>query len=157
MRTDGRADRVESEPPMHASFWLKWILIVLPAAEARPIESSDTAKLQGRWETRAGARKKIVVMLEIKGRAVDATITTPLGHKVRATGELRLDESASPKTLDWISLKTADGSEVPDLQAIYRLDGDRFTLRSGGFNDPRPTDFEPGDGVWADVFIFERR
>jgi hypothetical protein len=42
------------------------------------------------------------------------------------------------------------------MQAIYRFDGEQLTMRSGGFNDGRPTAFEPGDGIWADVLTFRR-
>jgi hypothetical protein len=67
-----------------------------------------------------------------------------------------VDESASPRALDWVDLNTSDGIEVPDHEAIHGLEGDRFTLRSGGFNDARPRDFEAGDGIWANVFVFQR-
>jgi uncharacterized protein (TIGR03067 family) len=116
----------------------------------------DLARLQGRWRATVGAKSRTTVVLEIKGRTVSATIAPARGLKVRASGELRLDETASPKALDWVKLTTRDGQEVPDLAAIYRLDGDRLVLRSGGFNDPRPTEFKAGPGLWDSVLIFER-
>jgi uncharacterized protein (TIGR03067 family) len=103
-----------------------------------------------------GLRKATVVRIEIKGRAVAATISTPQGKKIQAEGEVKLDESANPKALDWVKFTTLDGEEVPEVHAIYRLEGERLLIRSGGFNDDRPTEFQPGEGVWAKVLVFER-
>jgi uncharacterized protein (TIGR03067 family) len=136
---------------------LMGLLVMVVLTGAAPELSGDVARLQGRWGTRLGAKKEVEVVLTIKGCRVNATITTPAGMKVKAAGELKLDEATQPKSLDWIKFKTPDGVEVPELQAIYRLEGNRLTLRSGGFNDSRPTTFEPGDGIWADVLVFERQ
>lgn len=141
---------------MKTKSFLMGLVMLVPAVGAAPEMSGDIAKLQGRWETRVGAKKEVGVVLVIKGCSVTATITTPVGMKVRAVGELKLDEATQPKSLDWVKFKTPDGLDVPELQAIYRLDGNRLTLRSGGFNDERPTAFEPGDGIWADVLLFDR-
>jgi uncharacterized protein (TIGR03067 family) len=145
---------------MKANRFLSALLLLISSAGASPAASpsvtDDVARLQGRWQTRVGAKKEVRVALEIRGSQVDATITTKLGLKVKASGAIRVNESTSPRSLDWVGFKTPDGQDVPDLLAIYRLEGDRFTLRSGGFNDERPTDFEPGEGMWADVLVFER-
>jgi uncharacterized protein (TIGR03067 family) len=126
------------------------------AAGAAPAVDGDLAKLQGRWETRVGLRKATIVHIEIKGNAVVATISTPQGRKIQADGQVKLNESVEPKALDWVKFTTLDGEEVPEVKAIYRLEGDRFYLRSGGFNDERPTEFNPGEGVWAKVLVFQR-
>jgi uncharacterized protein (TIGR03067 family) len=133
-------------------------LLSLVAAMSAPIEGkTDLDRLQGRWETRVGARKEIAVVFEIKGCTVSATIAPALGLKIKARGDVILNESTTPKSLDWVNFKTADGQMVPDLQAIYQLDGDRLTIRSGGFNDERPATFESGDGIWAAALVFDRR
>ena len=126
------------------------------ASGAAPAVNGDLAKLQGRWETRVGLRKATIVRIEIKGNSVAATISTPQGRKIQADGQVKLDESVEPKALDWVKFTTLDGEEVPEVKAIYRLEGDRFYLRSGGFNDERPTEFNPGEGVWAKVLVFQR-
>ncbi len=39
---------------------------------------------------------------------------------------------------------SSDGEEVPEMRAIYRLEEGRLYIRSGGFNDDRPTGFDAG-------------
>jgi uncharacterized protein (TIGR03067 family) len=126
------------------------------AVGAAPEAGGDLPKLQGRWETKVGLRKATVVALEIKGKAVAATIVTPQGGRIRADGELKLDETTTPKALDWVKFTTIDGEEVPEMRAIYRLEEGRLYIRSGGFNDDRPAGFDPGEGVWANVLVFQR-
>ncbi len=120
-------------------------------------EQGDLPKIQGKWEASVGRRKEFAVSLEVKGSEVSAMITPKVGPKLRASGEWQLDESASPRSLDWIKFSTVDGTEVPTLHSIYRLEGDRLILRSGGFNDDRPKAFEKGgEGCWTDVLVFTR-
>ncbi len=117
----------------------------------------DLGKMQGQWEALVGRRGEFAVSLEIKGHDVAATIIPKVGPKLRASGELRLDEAASPRALDWVKFSTLDGTEVPRLLSIYQLEGDRLILRSGGFNDARPKAFEKGgEGCWTDVLVFKR-
>jgi len=131
-------------------------VLAVPSLGAGP-ESGDLSRIQGRWEASIGRRKDFSVSLEIKGNDVAATITPKLGPKVRASGELQLDEAASPRSLDWVKFSTLDGQEVPRLLSIYRLEGDRLLIRSGGFNDDRPSTFEKGgEGPWTDVLVFNR-
>src|SRR5215203_354795 len=132
------------------------LLLVAIVSGASPAVDGDLAKLQGRWQTKIGLRKATVVMIEIKGKAVAATIATPQGRKIQADGELKIDETTSPKALDWVKFTTIDGEEVPEMHAIYRLEDGRLFIRSGGFNDQRPTEFDPGEGVWAKVLVFQR-
>ena len=132
------------------------LLLVAMVSGASPAVDGDLAKLQGRWQTKIGLRKATVVMIEIKGNAVAATISTPQGRKIQADGELKIDEQAQPKALDWIKFTTIDGEEVPEMHAIYRLEDGRLFIRSGGFNDQRPSGFNPGEGVWAKVLVFQR-
>lgn len=134
------------------------MLVLLAAASlgAAP-EESDLSKLQGYWETSVGRRREISVTIEIKGNDVAATVTPKVGPKLRVSGELQVDEAASPRSLDWVKFSTLDGQEIPRLLSIYRLEGDRLVVRSGGFNDSRPKVFEKGgEGVWSEVVVFTR-
>lgn len=136
----------------------RWMMatVILAGLGAAP-EQGDLSRLQGRWEASVGRRKDFVVTLEVKGREVSATITPKVGPKLKARGELQLDEAANPRSLDWVRFSTPDGTEVPPLRAIYRLEGDRLIVRSGGFNDDRPKAFEKGgEGCWTDVLVFTR-
>ncbi len=121
-----------------------------------PSAENDLARLQGRWAARAGARREVRVMLEIKGCKATATIKTPHGARLLLTGQVKLDETTSPRRLDWIKFTGADQQEFPPLLAIYTLKGDRFTVCNGGMNGSRPSDFKPGDGILAEVVVFER-
>jgi uncharacterized protein (TIGR03067 family) len=133
---------------------LGWIS-ALAGTEAIPADT-DLGRLQGRWTARAGARREGRVLLTIQGRRVDATIKTPQGISFEVQGEVRLDETTSPRSLDWVNFSGADQQEFPQISAIYKLDRDRFTLCNGGMNGTRPKEFKPGDGALADLVVFER-
>jgi uncharacterized protein (TIGR03067 family) len=135
-----------------ASLGLTW---AARAGETTPGDG-DLARMQGRWTARAGARREVRVVLDIKGCKATATIKTPHGAKLLFTGEVKLDETTSPRRLDWIKFTGADQQEFPPLLGIYTLKGDRFTVCNGGLNKSRPSDFKPGDGILAEVVVFER-
>jgi uncharacterized protein (TIGR03067 family) len=137
--------------------WFTVLTILAASAMGAAAEDTDLSKLQGRWEASVGKKKDFSVTLEVKGNDVSATITPKRGPKVKANGELHLNETASPRSLDWVKFSTPDGIEVPKLLSIYRLEGDRLFVRSGGFNDVRPKAFEAGgEGVWTEVLVFTR-
>jgi uncharacterized protein (TIGR03067 family) len=127
----------------------------LPGAETTSADN-DLARLQGRWTARAGARREVRVVLEIKGSKATATIKTPHGARLLLTGEVKLDESTSPRRVDWSKFTGADQQDFPPLLGIYTLKGDRFTVCNGGLNRARPSEFKPGDGILAEVVVFER-
>jgi uncharacterized protein (TIGR03067 family) len=141
---------------MHARLLVMAAVASIFGLGAAP-DQGDLPRLQGRWEASVGRRKEFAVTIEVKGREVAATITPKIGPKLKANGELQLDESVTPRSLDWVKFSTRDGTEVPTLHAIYRLEGDRLIVRSGGFNDDRPKAFEKGgEGVWTEVLVFTR-
>ena len=69
-------------------------------------------------------RREVRVVLDIQGRRVDAAISTPQGIRLQVQGEVKLDETTSPRSLDWIKFTGADQQEFPpdpgDLQARPR-------------------------------------
>jgi uncharacterized protein (TIGR03067 family) len=134
------------------------LLATEPAAPApEPMIQGDLARLQGTWTTQAGPKHAFPVAVEIRGCSVTVTVTPPVGPKIEAVGEIQVDESASPKRLDWVRFTTIDGEQpFPEIAAIYELDGDVLRICNGGPNNPRPSDFTPGDGVLADVLTFRR-
>ena len=69
---------------------------------------------------------------------------------------MKLDETTSPRRLDWIKFTGADQQEFPPVLGIYTVEGDRFTVCNGGLNGSRPSEFKPGDGILAEVVVFER-
>ena len=93
---------------------------------------------------------------EIQGTQVDASIRTPQGIRFQVRGEVKLDETTSPRSLDWIKFSGADQQEFPDIPAIYKIDRDTFTVCNGGLGGRRPKEFTSGDGILAEVVVFER-
>ena len=76
-------------------------------------------------------------------------------HSVKA--ELKLDEAATPKAMDWIRV-TRDGQEAPDVPAIYDLQGDTLTIRNGHRpGDPRPSEFRTDPKGDPDQVVFARQ
>jgi uncharacterized protein (TIGR03067 family) len=138
-----------------AAVSLSWITTFAGGPEAIAT-NSDLGRLQGRWTARAGARKEIQVSLSIQGRRVDVDINTAQGISLRAQGEVKVDESTSPRKVDWINFTSGDQQEFPQIPGIYKLNGDTFTVCNGGMNGSRPKEFKPGDGVLAEVVIFQR-
>ena len=119
-------------------------------------ETGILSRLQGRWTAKAGTRHEIHVVIEIKGRGVCAAIKTPQGLDFQVQGELKLDETTSPRSLDWKKLIGPDQQPLPEIAAVYKIDGDTFTVCNGGFLGARPKEFKPGEGVLADVVVFHR-
>ena len=139
----------------------KLVLLVVPLLlAASPREgaapSGDLAKLQGVWSVKAGPKRDIPVTLAIKGTEVEVDFASPLGLKVHAEGKLKIDESTSPKTIDWVGFSIIDGQDFPDVLGIYELGEGTFKTVNGGSNDRRPSEFKKGDGALADVLVFTR-
>lgn len=136
------------------------ILLVVGILSAAPAASEalagDLGRLQGRWTASAGPKGAFPVSLEFRGREVHVEIRPPVGPPIRARGEVQLDDATTPKTLDWVRFTAIDGQALPEILAIYELDGDTFRLCNGGPHNPRPEAFEPGDGVLAEVVTFRR-
>ena len=102
-------------------------------------------------------RKEFAVVLEVKGNDVSATITPKRRPQGQGQRRVAARRGGQPASLDWVKFSTPDGIEVPRLLSIYRLEGDRLIVRSGGFNDARPKAFEAGgEGIWTDVMVFTR-
>jgi len=126
------------------------------AADEAVSRDGDLGRLQGRWTAQAGTRREIHVVIEIKGRDVHAAIKTPQGLDFQVQGELKLDETTSPRSLDWKKFSGPDQQPLPDIAAVYKIEGDTFTVCNGGFLGSRPKEFKPGEGVLADVVVFHR-
>jgi uncharacterized protein (TIGR03067 family) len=132
-------------------------LIVIAFAEAAPAKvQGDLARIQGTWTAQVGARREIAAVMEVRGACAKICLTTPIGVRIRVEGRIAIDEAASPKALDWLEFTGVEGMDLPDLLAIYALDGDEFRICNGGPDNPRPTEFRAGEGCLADVITFRR-
>ena len=137
------------------------ILLVSMIFPATPLcggstPSGDLAKLQGRWAAKAGPKRDIAVMLEVEGSEARVKVATPQGLTFNVSGTIKIDESAKPHALDWSNFHGLDDQELPEIPAIYELQGDKFKVCNGGPNNQRPKEFKAGDGVLAEVVVFER-
>jgi uncharacterized protein (TIGR03067 family) len=125
-----------------------------PAVDSAP--AGDLARFQGGWAAKAGAEQKIRVSLDVEGRRARVKIVTPQGLTLVASGELKIDEAASPRSLDWVKFSGPDGTQFPEIQAIYEFRGESLRVCNGGPNNGRPTAFADGDGALSGVVVFER-
>ncbi len=143
---------------MRISMFFSLLILAAPALAAPPDRpEGDLAKLQGTWTTKAGPNKDIPVWMEIKNDKVSVRLKIPLqGLEIRAEGTVKIDDSVTPHTLDWVGFTALDGQDMPEVLAIYEWDGEKFRLCNGGPNSDRPTEFKPGENSLADVLIFER-
>lgn len=131
-------------------------LAATPALRSDDQPEDDLKRLQGKWQAMVGPNKDIPIVLEIKNNAAVATFANQKQEPVKLEGEIKLDEKASPKTLDWVNFKTLQGDPAQPNLAIYKLEGDRFTVCNGGPGNPRPTEFKDGEGGPPHVLVFER-
>jgi uncharacterized protein (TIGR03067 family) len=137
------------------------LLLVLawaaPTAKAERADSGDLARLQGHWIAKAGPKKGLQVDLRIDGKIAKVKVTTVQGLSIQAEGEIRIDTTSRPKSLDWVNFTTLDDERVPEMLAIYELVGETFRVCNAGPNNARPSEFKPGEGVLADLVVFERK
>jgi uncharacterized protein (TIGR03067 family) len=136
--------------------WIFTLSLVPSVNAAETPMTGDLARFQGRWIAKAGAERKLNVTLDIAGTRIKVKIDTPQGLTIRARGELVLDETKSPRALDWVKFTGPDGAKLPEVLAIYEFRGDSIQICNGGPNNPRPSAFTAGDGPFADVLSFER-
>jgi uncharacterized protein (TIGR03067 family) len=139
-----------------SSFVLMLLALSVHAADKAGAEAGDLGRLQGRWTAMAGPRRDIRVLMEVKGRDVSVAITTRQGLDFQADGEVTLDEKTSPRSVTWSHFVGPGEQPFPDINGIYKVEGDTFTVRNGGLHGPRPKEFKPGDTPLADLVVFRR-
>jgi len=132
-------------------------LTVAAAADDSKVEG-DLAAIQGSWTAMGGPNKNVPIALTLKGPDATVTFTTRQNGKVEFKGKVALDESKSPRTLDWTGFTGPMGNAAPDNLAIYSLDekGTQLRICSGGPGNERPERFEEGDGGPPHILIFRR-
>ncbi|WP_435009683.1 hypothetical protein P12x_000931 [Tundrisphaera lichenicola] len=117
----------------------------------------DLAELQGSWSAKVGPDKDIPIILLVKDSAVEISVTRPDGEEIKLKGRLKLDDQASPKTIDWLDFATPQGDTIPPNLGLYKLENGVWTTCSGGPGNDRPSKFEAGEGgppmltTWARV------
>ena len=124
------------------------------AADVAP--KGDLAEAPGDLDDQAGNERNIRVTLTIDGRKATVRLALPGGGTFQARGEMKIDEAATPKAWTGSSSQGLDGQDLPEIPAIYRLDGDTLVVCNGGPANDRPTEFAAGDGDLADIHRFRR-
>jgi uncharacterized protein (TIGR03067 family) len=128
---------------------LSWIVAAALGASTIPAladePKGDLARLQGGWTARVGPDKNVAVTLVIKGNAAEIRGARPGGEEFKLKGEFKLDDKASPKTIDWGKFVSESNQDIPSTLAIYKLEGDSWTICDGGPGKERPARFEEGD------------
>ncbi len=119
-------------------------LATAPSSADEP--KGDLARLQGSWAAKVGPNKDLSATAAIKGNAVEITVVRPEGEDIKLKGEIKVDDAAGPKTLDWVKFIGPQGNELPENHAIYKLEGDSWTVCAGGPGNDRPSKFEAGEG-----------
>jgi uncharacterized protein (TIGR03067 family) len=136
------------------TFLFAAIVTAEPALADEP--TGDLAKLQGSWSAKVGPDKNVPITLTVKDNKIELKVTRPDGEEIKLTGQIKLDEKASPKASDWIEFTGPDGQELGDNKAIYKLEGDTWTTCSGGPGNDRPTKFEAGEDGPPNLTVWTR-
>ena len=117
----------------------------------------DLAKLQGEWGALVGPEKNVPVTVKIAGKTVSLAFAIN-GEDREMKGELKLDDAARPhKTIDWVKFVRPDGEEAPANLGIYTLDGDKWTVCSGGPGNERPSEMKAGEGGPPNLIVFTKK
>ena len=117
--------------------------------------TGDLAKLQGTWEGMGGPNKDTHFTLILEGNKATLVFEAG-GEQIKVNGEFKLDEKAAPKTIDWTKFTAPGGDAIGDNMGIYKLEGDKLTLCSGGPGNERPTEFKEGDGGPPNLSVVTR-
>jgi uncharacterized protein (TIGR03067 family) len=161
-----------------AVFALTCALIGHPPAMAHAQTlRGDVARLQGSWWTRVEAPNRPSPPAKTKTRAKRAprapeaprtstsvlifegnTITFQVsvaGRTATSKGTVRLDEKATPKTIDFTGVEAA-GEKLPDNLGIYTLKGNTLTICTGGPGEPRPIEFKGSPLGFPNLVTYQR-
>lgn len=115
----------------------------------------DLAKVQGKWMASVGPNKDIPLTLDFKGNKVTILVTFN-GEENTIKGEFKIDDTKNPKTWDWTKFEGPNGENLGENLAVYKLEGDKLTINSGGPGKDRPKDFMETGAEGANLVEFTR-
>jgi uncharacterized protein (TIGR03067 family) len=121
------------------------LVIATPALLPAASIEGDLDKLKGKWTGKVGVNEDIPIVLEFKDKEILLEFETDNGEKTRMTGEFLINEKASPKTIEFVNFKNAEGDTTEDIKGIYEFKGDALRICTSGPGGDRPTEFVPID------------
>ncbi len=140
-------------------------LNVLPAVARGQEPTADLARLQGKWATSMKTRGgKITMFIEFKGNLVYTVRGEDPNAAPEAQQEVRLDETTTPKSIDfingkWLNIEKGSLKEkigVPDMFGRYELEGDTLKFLVSPLSKDRPTSLKPGRDPLMVVYTYTR-
>lgn len=136
--------------------WFAAVVYLSTPVRAADAPTGDLAKLQGKWKGMAGPDKTVSLLMEFKDANVTVRFSSPDGQDFVIKGKIKIDEKASPKTMDWIEFVGGDGANLPDSKSIYDVDSDTLKVCSNGPDGERPDQFKDGGGAPPSLMILTR-
>jgi len=113
--------------------------------------------LQGTWQATSGEMAGVPVPAEVVKTA--QLVVTGDKATLRSAGKdepatLKLDPSATPKTVDILALAGPDKGKTQP--GIYEVSGDTLKLCIAHTGNPRPTTFSTKAGEKTALMVFQR-
>ncbi len=102
----------------------------------------DLSRLQGSWAAKTGPSDAWTVRMTFKGNEAKISWPTDIATTLELTSEVKVDEKAEPKRLDFIKLRKANGGGVEDSAAIYAIEKDGITLCIAKPGETAPAEFK---------------
>jgi uncharacterized protein (TIGR03067 family) len=121
-----------------------------------PALEGDLARFQGTWSTKVGPKKDIPIALTFKGTEASLVITARNGMQYQSKGEIKIDEEARPRTIDFIKFTRPNGETAPENLGIYEFEEDALRLCTGGSGNARPAEFKAGEGGPPNLIVLRR-
>ena len=121
------------------------------SADDKPL-SGDLAKLQGTWQAKTGPNGDVTADLEVQGARAVARLTQGGRELITVRGTIVLNEKAKPTTFDLVP----DGEKESMYPAIYKLEGDTFTICTGTRPTGRSKEFLAGDKGVPALKVYKR-
>ena len=79
------------------------------------------------------------------------------GNVIEMKGEMRVNDLANPRTIDFFHFTKGDGEAAQDNLGIYAFDGEKIKVCVGGAGNERPTEFKADEAGSHNLLIFARK
>ncbi len=136
-------------------------LMPLAAAQDAPKDAkpaTDAAKILGAWSStlRTPDGNDLPLTVEFKDAKTVLVLIKTDADEFKLEGEYKIDEKASPKTIDLLNFVSPNGDSMPDSLGVFEFKGDdELLMRTGGPGNPRPA--KVGDSSEPEHFMAMKR